>query len=387
MMRSRILPVRNAGLTLVELMVALTIGLIIVGAIMALYLSSQHVYRAQDNLSRLQEDSRYGVNTMERTLRMTGFEGCMTGHTPLHNQLNTGNPPPAPYNFAQPLQGYSYVAGAWTPSAPPSSVLNALATPAYPPDNYPPGGSYVVDTASDIVTVQFADPSQAINVTQPSGNAATLLIGAGLQNPFYSGQILLVTNCASADIFQVTGNPQGNAVTHNSGQGNPGNTSQALSQNYGSDAEVMPMSTLTYVVASYQPPTPAGQPTPPPSLPYLLAINTTNAGPTGTVSPVVVIRGVRQMKIFYGVDTDQDHAANEYLTTPQIVAGGVNLASVVSLRVVLLLETSEDNLARQHQVIPNYPYPGAPGAGTYTATDLRLYRPFSFTVALRNRIS
>ena len=361
---------RERGLTLIELMIAITLSLLIVGAVISLYITSQHLYRVQNNLSRLQENARYAMNEMSRDLRMAGYEGCLTGHITPHNDLN--NTTSYPYNFSVPLEGYQYVSGAWVPALDPA--FTATLTPASPP-----GGVFTLDTASDIITVRLADPAQALAVTQPSSSASTLNVS--LPNPFYSGQILLVTNCTGADIFQVTAQPNGAAVTHNSGTSvYPGNVQAALSQNYGSDATVMPMSTVTYFVATYQAPgTTPGPPT-------LWRVDTTNIPPGSTQPlPLAVASNVKQMTLYYGEDTDGDGSANEYLTAQQIQSVDPTMAHVVSVRVVLLFQTGDDFLSRVPQTIPNYPIPGAPAPGTFLATDHRLYRVFSFTVALRNR--
>ncbi|MHB1936878.1 MAG: PilW family protein [Acidobacteriaceae bacterium] len=367
---------REAGLTLIELMIAITLSLIIVGAVISLYITSQHLYRVQDNLSRLQESARYAMNTMARDLRMAGYEGCLTGHTPVHNDLN--NTTGYQYNFSTPLEGYQFVSGSWVPTLDP--VFTATLTPASPP-----GGVFTLDTASDIVTVRLADPSQMLAVTQPSSTSATLLVSlAGGTNPFYSGEILLVTNCSGADIFQVTAQPQPTSVsvTHNGGNSvSPGNVQAALSQNYGSDGEVMPMSTVTYFVGTYQAP---GATTPDP--PTLWRVDTTNIPPGSTQPlPMAVASDVKQMTIYYGEDTDGDGAANEYVTAQQIQSIDPSMAHVVSVRVVLLFETGDDYLSRVPQTIQNYPIPGAPSPATFVATDHRLYRVFTMTVALRNR--
>lgn len=367
---------REAGLTLIELMIAITLSLFIVGAVISLYITSQHLYRVQDNLSRLQESARYAMNAMARDLRMAGYEGCLTGYANLHNDLN--NTSSYQYNFSTPLEGYQFVSGSWVPPLDP--VFTATLTPASPP-----GGTFTLDTTSDIVTARLADPSQMIAVTQPSPTAANLQLSlAGGTNPFYSGEILLVTNCTGADIFQITAQvpPTSPVITHNGGNSvSPGNVQAALSQNYGSDAQVMPMSTVTYFVGTYTAPG-ASSPGPP----TLWRVDTTNPPPGATQPvPLAVAANVKQMTLYYGEDTDGDGAANEYLTAQQIQLTDPKMTHVVSIRVVLLFQTADDYLSRVPQTIQNYPVVGAPAPATFVASDHRLYRVFTTTVMLRNR--
>lgn len=360
------------GLTLVELMVAIVLSIIIVGAVITLYLSSSRTYRVDNNLAGIQDNARYAISTLGRDFRMAGYEGCLTGHVLLHNDLNPGG---SAYSFGSPfispVTGYQNVSGSWTPPLD-SSVSGAITAQGL-----------ALDTNSDMITIQRADASAAAGVTAPSGSSATLLTST--PNPYYPGEILIVTNCQSADVFQVTNaNPNAGPVVHNSGNSPPiGNATSKLSANYGTEGEVMPLSTITYFVAT--PPPSATNPVPQPSLWHL---DTTNWGPGNTTGPVAsaVISGVTRMLLFYGEDTDQDGAANEYLTAAQIQNVDPKMQHVVSLRLVLLLQSADNALARSPQSLSLFPlvtmgrYPTP-----FHATDTRVYRLFTTTIALRNR--
>ncbi|MES1999425.1 MAG: PilW family protein [Pseudomonadota bacterium] len=65
--------VRQRGVTLVELMVAMTIGLIVVAAVGTIFLGSRNTYRVQDDNSRLQESGRYAVDILGRNIREAGY--------------------------------------------------------------------------------------------------------------------------------------------------------------------------------------------------------------------------------------------------------------------------------------------------------------------------
>lgn len=66
---------RTAGVTLIELMVALAIGsLVIVGAI-TVYMQSRNTYRTSETAARLQEVARYAMDTIEPDVRLAGFWG------------------------------------------------------------------------------------------------------------------------------------------------------------------------------------------------------------------------------------------------------------------------------------------------------------------------
>ncbi len=78
------------GLTLVELMVALAIGLIVIGAVYRTFTTQQRSYSIQDQVAEAQQNARVGMNILMRDLRMAGYgkpEGdvIINGATYSHN--------------------------------------------------------------------------------------------------------------------------------------------------------------------------------------------------------------------------------------------------------------------------------------------------------------
>jgi type IV pilus assembly protein PilW len=63
----------QAGLTLIEIMVALAIGLFLLLGILTLYANSYASYRAQQAGARLQEEGRLALTVLEREVRQAGF--------------------------------------------------------------------------------------------------------------------------------------------------------------------------------------------------------------------------------------------------------------------------------------------------------------------------
>ena len=50
------------GLSLVELMVAIVLGLILVAAVIELFVNNRQVYRVQEAKARMQEDGRFALH-------------------------------------------------------------------------------------------------------------------------------------------------------------------------------------------------------------------------------------------------------------------------------------------------------------------------------------
>ncbi|MFQ5842718.1 MAG: PilW family protein [Thermodesulfobacteriota bacterium] len=61
------------GLTLVELMVALAIAFIVIGAVYGTFTSQQRTYTLQDQVAEAQQNARVAMNILMRDLRMAGY--------------------------------------------------------------------------------------------------------------------------------------------------------------------------------------------------------------------------------------------------------------------------------------------------------------------------
>lgn len=64
---------QQLGLTLVELMVAMTLGLLVLLAVSSIYIGSRQTFRMQEDNARLQETGRYALEVMGRSIRQAGF--------------------------------------------------------------------------------------------------------------------------------------------------------------------------------------------------------------------------------------------------------------------------------------------------------------------------
>jgi type IV pilus assembly protein PilW len=73
--RSPIVPGRAAGVTLVELLVAMTIGLVLIIGATQVYVDSRAAFAVNETTARLQENARYAMSILEPDLRMSGNWG------------------------------------------------------------------------------------------------------------------------------------------------------------------------------------------------------------------------------------------------------------------------------------------------------------------------
>ncbi|MBD1551061.1 PilW family protein [Pseudomonas typographi] len=65
------------GLSLIELMVSLALGLIITLGVMNIFISARSTYTLQNTAAAMQEDARYLLTRMSQEIRMVGMFGCL----------------------------------------------------------------------------------------------------------------------------------------------------------------------------------------------------------------------------------------------------------------------------------------------------------------------
>lgn len=87
---------RQRGMTLVELMVAMAIGLFLMLVLSVAYLSSAKLFQTQNQLAELQDNGRAAIEVLTREARMAGYLGC----------VNEGSLAAAPFVS---IQGYNSV--------------------------------------------------------------------------------------------------------------------------------------------------------------------------------------------------------------------------------------------------------------------------------------
>lgn len=332
----------QAGVGLIEIMIALVIGLILIAGVGRIFLDSKQTYRLQDAQSRMQENARFALELLTNDIRMAGFSGCANLSSITPNVI--ANPPIIALTAATAASGNDAVSSSWNPAL--STTLSGLSSPLLP------------DT--DVITVQFSQGCGA----HLKGNMAVVNANLQIMSPnscgIDAGDALMISDCVAADVFRAT-SASGGAPTQTIAHANDVNTSNNLSKTYQQDAELFIFASRSYYIANGA----GGQPS-------LWRLDNTAA--TGGDNPLELVEGVENMQILYGEDTNGDRIPDQYLTVNNVG----NLANVVAVRASLLLRTLDNNLL---QLAQTYSYNGAP----VTATDRRLRHTFTTTVNLRNR--
>jgi len=63
----------QSGFSLVEILVAMTLGLVLLGGTIVIYASSKNSYRLQENIAGMQENARFAILALRSNLEMAGF--------------------------------------------------------------------------------------------------------------------------------------------------------------------------------------------------------------------------------------------------------------------------------------------------------------------------
>lgn len=71
------------GVTLIELLIAMVIGLFVIAGVGQIFLSSRASYNLQERMGNLQENGRYGLFFLQRSIRRAGYRPPPIAGTPI----------------------------------------------------------------------------------------------------------------------------------------------------------------------------------------------------------------------------------------------------------------------------------------------------------------
>jgi type IV pilus assembly protein PilW len=343
-------PTRQRGITLVELMIGVTIGLFLVAAMGGIYLGSQSTFRAQGELARMQQNGRFAIDSIAADLRNANANGCQgflasqtpTGNTAVVRVVSIGLPVGDPLSdYTGPaLWGSRSGGGAWAPA------LGALTLTPAP------------DPAGDVLLVRrTVGPAWGLTADIDASDATPLAVSAG--TGITAGDILVISDCSVATVFQAGPGTAAGAIDH-----------PVLNHAYNSGATVQRLQTVVYYVAP-----------------------TANANRSGSLSlwsqvapaygastnAVELIAGVDGLAIHYGVDTTlpADGVADRYAAADGVGGLPGGWPQVASARIDLLLASTGKQVTTTPQP---YLFDGV----AVTPTDHRLRTVMSTTAAVRN---
>jgi len=357
---------RSRGLSLVELMVAITLGAILLGGAVTMFVNNRDTYNVTTDLSRLQETARFALDMMVRDIRMAGYFGCSDRLDAVTDNIATGGG--VLWDPTFPIEGMEAddeAGGANTFQ--PSGFGVTVGSDG-------PNGEAL--TGRDGITIRYAAGSRLDNdasgtpdydVTAPVPSGASAAVAIDDASNFAVDEVVAIADCGSTDIFQVTG-LAGNTLT-----------ASTVSRAYDttSNPTVAPYVGVRYYIGDNGR-GPGGAVYP--SL-YRAVITDDGAGGL-TETYEELLEGVETMQLLYGVDADADGAPDNYVAAgdaPLDVAA--NWSRVVSVRIGLLVRTIDE----YGNDVDTATYPVIPNTVNFDPPDdRRRRRVFATTALVRN---
>lgn len=332
---------KQLGFGMVELMLAIALGLIVTGAVIALFLTNTKTDRMQDSMARLQENARFALVTMQTDIRMAGYRGCLgqkgasssAATTAVNNVINS-----IQYkdDLALAVQGFNGTSN-WSPTLPPS-----ISSASPPPTE-----------GSDVLTLRMATGTGSQLSAAMTSSTSDIPLVANTDG-ITVGSTALIADCEASTVFSVT-SITATSISHAVGA----NTTADLGRPFGTDAVVMPVSTITYYVA--------------PSSDVTGGLSLWRQ--RNNAASEEIADNIEQLKILYGEDTNSDLIPDRYVTAANVV----DMNHVIAIKLMLLTRTPGDNLSANGQ---RYTFNGVP---SIAAPDKRIRRAFTLVTTIRNR--
>jgi type IV pilus assembly protein PilW len=350
---------KQDGMSLIELLIAMLIGVLMMTAAIGLLISNKRVYKEQNEMGRLQENARFAIEILTKDIRMTGYAGCVDDISLLSNVTTNAGTATNLHNFTNPVEGINgkTATSTWSPSASTEDRTN-------------------ITNSTDALTIRYLDPilSQIQFTSGSTMGSTTAAIPVTCSNSIGTTQNcdtnhitanenMAITDCGTGDIFIATGSTA-NTITHGA----------TLSKTYDDSAQISRYVTTRYYIGTSGNANHTGD-----AVPALYRYTSV----AGTATTQELIEGVERMEILYGVDTDADSVPDSYLAAGAAgLTTAANWSNVISVRIAILVRTINENFNINEDT------------NTYTLLDAAAYDPadehlrrrvFTTTVQIRNR--
>lgn len=206
----------NKGVSLIELMVAMVIGLLLLTGTAGMFISNKRIYKEQDEMGRLQESARFAMQLLIEDIRMAGYAGCSDDISEVTNHLKSTTAVDL-LSFSNAIEGVN--------DADPANPAN---TPWEASNSQQQVASMIAGT--DGISVRYLDPTD-IRISSPMPNVSAEL-KVTTTGDLLIGDIVALSDCDSADIFQLTQvQVASDHLQHRKDGGTPGNKQKELTKN------------------------------------------------------------------------------------------------------------------------------------------------------------
>ncbi len=349
------------GFTLVELMIAVAIGLFIVAAIGSVFVSSKRSFWATNAITSMDDTARAVFDLMGASIRQAGFNGCQRMSGAVNGDTRA--------------LAYDPAAGWWTQVGTP---VQAYVAPAADGNFAAPVANPVQGT--EVLRLIGVDPTREASVISDDPDSATITTG---NHSFQNGQTLLATSCLFNSFFVMSGGTA-TTITHTATGGNcsanlgaaacddDSGTGDDAASTLPAGASILPVEASVWSVA---PSSRAGKGN-------SLWMGSTGLQTRPESAATELINGVENLAFKFGVDTTGDGSSLQWQTTENVPDWNL----VRAVRVHLLLSTLPDSGASAVGNNATVRFNGQDYTSSTTpAIDpRRVYREYSATFTLRN---
>jgi len=375
---------RAAGLSLIELMVALTIGAFLVLGVTTVFLANKDSSTLENSLARLQENGRFALDLLREDLHRSQYLGCNTGDVFVINMIEDPNAP----GFTQTLEGvrgYERQGGGTWSAAPPAATDLAWSTVTAAETA---GGGR---NGSDVLTVRM---TERLNADDPNDPLLTTVFLPGDtdvsidDNPdcaVEQNSWVVLTGCAlTAHLFQVSNAQACTAATPPNPTTleftNPPNFQSTINTTYDLRSEVLSFEEAVWFVAD------TGRDRNGLDV-WALFRDIRGDG----LAPQEMIEGVEHMQVKFGQRVALTDAIRYVDPSDPVLNTGLNYEGLISVRVALLMQgfdlvrngpDDRTYVLIDEQVVP--PTASAVGQGGVHAAGAVQRDVFTTTVNLRN---
>jgi len=196
-------PGRQQGFSLIELMIALVLGLLVVGAAIGIFLSNRQTYQATEGVGRAQEGVRTAFEMISRDVREAAGNPCVN-NIPIANVVTgaTGNWWSNLGNWGDAFRGYAATeaaTGLTTGAGSAQRVANTEAVQLFAADD-------------DVATISAHDTASykfTVNTSDHGIVAGDLAMACNARQ----ASVFQVSSVSGADVFHGTSGTPGNCTT------------------------------------------------------------------------------------------------------------------------------------------------------------------------------
>lgn len=389
------------GFSLVELMIALLIGLVIAIGVVQIFSATRATYQLDESLARAQENGRFALEFLSQDVRHAGYAGC---NRDASTHLKTVNMLAIPAQGGLRIEG---VSGAEYSAQPTGfgDTYNLPATPTNTTSGWAPaltavagvpGGNLAIAATgalpgTDVLVLQRMVPNSWALVA-PYITADNVYIDPAYVSEVKDGDILLVADCGNAVAFMVTSISPTGEISHTASATTNSCERWETALGQGAGAALCPgawttsdpasttamgkLETVVYFVAN-DPAAPAADPRPT-LFRQVMLVN------GGVVETTALVDGVENFQVLYGVDdvpSQGDGSADKYVTADNVF----DWHQVVNVQIGLLVYGVNATGTASDIEFDTDIHDVAGTSIVPTVNSRRKRRVFNTTIQLRNR--